>query len=423
MSLSTLNVRRRPSGSARREAGQILVMMGVAAIALIAILGLAIDIGRLYVAKAELSRAVDAAALAGVLELPDIYGAADQATAYLAENEPNADPEITPHPEDNSLTVNATKSIRLLFLPLVGIDSASVSAHAKAGFGVAYLDAALILDATGSMAGSPISNAKQAADQFKDTLLGQAPNGRTAVGVTPFRGCFRSAGQTQYAPKPLNYSNCVNHDSQFTPLTSNLSTLENGIQAIDAQGGSGTNVCGGLLAGLEILDGPGNHLDDVRPGETLRRYAILLSDGDNTYNNYSYQASPSSPHVKCLPDSSPWNSDGYLGTNCSSAYLREREIDRKTWQLAKEMEAQGIEIYVIGFGVCDHDASPVYTTAQCDSSIGNGDHDNTADERLLKCVASSKDGTNDHYFWAQSAGQLPEIFSRIANQIAHRLIE
>jgi hypothetical protein len=286
------------------------------------------------------------------------------------------------------------------------------------------MDIVMVLDATGSMDGDPIDNAKLAAQQFKDQLLGTAPEGNVVIGALPFRGCFRSShpsAENPYAPKSnsSSNSNCVNSDSQVTPLSYNLKTIKDGINAITAVGGSGTNVCGGLIRGLEVLNGPGNHQTD----EHNQRVVILLSDGDNTYNNYSYQNSPRSPHSDCIPDTSPSNSDGNVGTGCSSAQTREREIDEKTWELAKEMEADGIEIYVVGFGVCDHDAGPVYTDAQCDSLIGNGDHDDVADERLDKCIATSSSGENDHYFWASGASDLPTIFSQIAAQLAHRLIE
>jgi hypothetical protein len=168
-----------------------------------------------------------------------------------------------------------------------------------------------------------------------------------------------------------------------------------------------------------VLNGPGNHQTD----EHNQRVVILLSDGDITYNSYSYQNSPRSPHRDCIPDTSPSNSDEHTDTDCRDAQTREKQIDKETWALAKEMEADGIEIYVVGFGVCGHDEGPVYTDAQCDAQIGNNDHDNTADERLDKCIETSTAGKNDHYFRSTGAIDLPNIFSQIAAQLAHRLIE
>jgi hypothetical protein len=41
----------------------------------------------------------------------------------------------------------------------------------------------------------------------------------------------------------------------------------------------------------------------------------------------------------------------------------------------------------------------------------------------MKCIASSATGTNNHYYYASSASALPSIFTAIAAQIAHRLVE
>ncbi|HEX5140346.1 MAG TPA: hypothetical protein VFX19_05360, partial [Dehalococcoidia bacterium] len=520
--------------------------------------------------------------------------------------------------------------VNMFFIRVMGINTATVSAHAKAGFGVLGLDAALAIDATGSMddgcnssqdnAGCPIHEAKEAAMDFKDVLLGTSPDGSTSIGVTAFRGCFRANPQTATAPMSLSSKTlCVRDDDTtstwVTDLSYSLSTLNSRIGNIMSEGGSGTNVCGGMAKAWEILEGPGNHLSE----ENHLRYAVLLSDGDNNYyGQYIYQSSPyASPHTyqsnPCQPPSSctnvggessssstpchngvhvpqtdlatetfnsgsgctgswssgsgwtgawtpspssgtdtptritttspqggschvriygigsltravdlttaitpsltyyakygswesgddamlqvstsasgPWttlythtssntgtsyggatsidlnsyvgstiyirfqgsmssnstsdqfyidtitvttgmpgSSNGYLNgqdsspVGCSSARPRERQMDLLTWDMVKAMEADDVEIFVVGFGTCDP-GSAVYTDAQCDAQIGNTDHDNTADERLLKCIASSKPTTNDHYFYASNAEDLPAIFTQIAQQIAHRLIE
>jgi hypothetical protein len=118
--------------------------------------------------------------------------------------------------------------------------------------------------------------------------------------------------------------------------------------------------------------------------------------------------------------------DGFNGSpaNCSTAVRRERQVDMLTWEMAQAIEADGVEIIVVGFGVCDPDTTDsTFTQAQCDALIGNADHDDIADERLLKCMASSTAGSNDHYYYVASASDLPAIFTTIATQIAHRLIE
>src|SRR5688572_25735173 len=301
------------------EKGQVIVITAFAIVIMFGIVGLAVDVGRMYAARAELGRAVDAAALAGVLELPAVATAETKAENYLAENEPTAVGDIVGNAADNSLTVDASKTVNMYFIRVLGINTATVSAHAKAGFGVLSLDAAMVIDATGSMddgcnsdqdnSGCPIHEAKEAAKDFKDVLLGSTPDGQTVIGVAGQRGCYRSSAQTATAPMPTSKSLCPLHDSStnswVTELISNKTTLDNRIDNIFAEGGSGTNVCGGVAKGWEVLEGPGNHLSD----ENLLRYLVLLSDGDNNYyGHYTYQNSPASPHTyqsnSCMPPSS-----------------------------------------------------------------------------------------------------------------------
>ncbi len=407
----------------RDERGQILVLVGLTAVALFAIIGIAVDVGRVFVTRAQLSRAVDAAALSGVLDLPSISTAQATAMSYIAENEPTASASVNANCGDNCLHVTASKDVGMYFLRVIGIGSVTVNAAAKAGFGIQPIDVYLSIDATGSMgtnppcnsndnnAGCPIWEAKNAAKAFVDTLIGATPSGYTLIGTGPFRGCYRP-------PKPAASSICVDVATQVTNLTSNKTTLNNGINAINAIGGSGTNICNGMIQGQTVLYGPGSHTQ-----ANTRRYLVILSDGDNTYNNYSYQASPASPPGLCRPNTSPQNSDGNVSSNCLGAQTREREIDTKTYSFANTLKGLNVEIYIVGFGVCGATNATVFTPAQCSSQIGNADHDNTADRRLNKCLASSTTGTNDHYFEAATAADLPAIFTQIAQQIAHRLIE
>ena len=59
----------RPGRQRSREHGFVLVTMAVAAIALIAVLGLAVDVGRMFIAKNETQTYCDSAALAAALAL------------------------------------------------------------------------------------------------------------------------------------------------------------------------------------------------------------------------------------------------------------------------------------------------------------------------------------------------------------------
>ena len=537
---------------AGQNKGQVILMVGLATIVMFGIVGLAVDIGRLYVTRVELGRATDAAALSGILELDGTSGgltrAENKAEEYFDDNEPNATGIATASSTANELTFNASKSINMIFLSVLGINNATVSAHAKAGFGTQFLDAALVIDATSSMgdapcngtqnnSGCPIWEAKQASKTFKNILLGTSPTGNVVVGAAPFRGCYNPPSTGQIDPNlypeaqpplyasddsgalgpPLSFASfssggsvtgsdqasslaptatptsetptrtptrtstptrtptatptrtntptptptrtatrtptptatpipsCINATTQITPLTSNSTTFDTGVNAINAFGGSGTNVCTGVGKGYEVLNGTGNHNNSVLyPGN--KRFMVILSDGDNRYTgSYTYSASPVSPPSYTVGSTSypcrpPNNSCSDVGgssgctalnaddgsASCGASVKRERQLDMETLALAQALKGQNVEIFVVAFGVCATNTTK-FTASQCQQFsaglIGNTDNDNTADQRLLKCMSSNSTGTNDHYYYASTASELGSIFTAIANQIAHRLLE
>jgi Flp pilus assembly protein TadG len=400
-----------------RERGQVLPIVALLLVVLLALTGMAIDAGRMYVARAELVRALDSAALAGVIELPDVDAAEDRASAYMAENQPDATISF-PAQQANQFRVQGSRTVNFFFMRILGFTSTDVNGVAAAGVGTTPSDTVILVDATGSMgaspcngsqnnSGCPIWEAKQAALDFADLFLDGATS-ITQIGYTPFRGCHNP---------PRTYSGCV-ANSMRVDLSSNLGTVNTAINNSSALGGSGTNVCLGLYKAQEMFNGP-----NAQTASNTVKSIVILSDGDNTYNVNSYSSSEGAPPVTCRPSSNYTSSDGDVSSNCSSAQTRERSLDIKTKAMADTLKAQGIEIYIVAFGVCGTSSSTVYTSAQCSAQIGNTDHDNTADRRLLKCIASSTPGTNDHYYNVATAADLPDVFADVAAAISFRLIE
>jgi len=397
------------------EKGQVLVMAALVMLVLVGAIGLAIDLGRIFTARAQLVRAVDAAALAGTLELPNLSAAQAKVQAYMSENEPDAQIDVPISPQERQIEVNGSKQVPMFFIKVLGIDSVEVTAHATAGFGVLAVDTVLSIDATGSMgaspctsqqnnSGCPIWEAKNAAKSFTNVLLTDSISAsETLVGVAPYRGCYNL---------PRTYSACIPVSTMVGNLSNNKSQVNSKIDQITALGGTGTNVCLGLSKANEVLFGPGYHTVS-----NSLHIVVILSDGDNTYNANSY--GQGAPPLECRPTTDPTQSDTYTDTTCRSAQTRERQLDTKTKQLVDTMKANGVEVYVVGLGVCGTANSNL-----CNPSlIGGTSTDNTADRNLLKCLASSTAGTNDHYFEVSTASQLPDTFAKIARLIGFRLIK
>jgi len=159
---------------AKREKGQILVLMGLLFIGLIAVVGLAIDMGLVFVAYSRLNRAVDAAALAATGEFKRNYQIADMRAAarqMLALNNVDltnstnieintcksvladtgvTDPELCTTPQRKLVRVVVNQDVPLYFLSVLGIRTAPI--QVKAVSEAASLDVMLVLDNSPTMA-------------------------------------------------------------------------------------------------------------------------------------------------------------------------------------------------------------------------------------------------------------------------------
>ena len=388
------------------EPGQVLPIMALLLVAFMGLIGLAIDGGRLFVAKTELSRALDAAALAGVVELPDQSEAEAKAIAYMNENLSGVTVTFPASVLGSEFRVQGARSVDTIFMSVFGIGQVDMDATAAAGFGGVPIDSVLTIDATSSMgdgcnssnsnSGCPIKEAKDAAQAYVDILLENASTDVIQAAVVPYRGCFNP---------PRSYGNCV-PNGWLGDLSSSLGFISAKINDISATGGSGTNICLGLHKSNEVIFGANAHTE----ASTLR-YVLLLSDGDNNYNSVAY--GNGEPPVECRPDTNPSSSSG--GGGCSSPGTQERELDDKTYEVAEAMKATDIELFVVGFGVCGS-----INSNACDTGmIGSSTHDNTADRNLLRCIAS----TEGHYFEVPTAEDLPDVFQEIAQNISFRLVE
>jgi len=161
----------------RKQSGQILVVVAFAIVGIVAIIGLSLDVGVMFIENARLRRAVDAAALAAALQYREGYQMdyLDRtAREFLILNGINApgarvlvcngpvnhdDPALCPlpgQPPRKFVRVVATGIVRLAFLPVIGIPTAPIGAEAISE--TASLDVVLVIDRSDSMtwdAGAP----------------------------------------------------------------------------------------------------------------------------------------------------------------------------------------------------------------------------------------------------------------------------
>jgi hypothetical protein len=167
----------------RKQKGQIFVIVALVLVALIAIIGLAMDVGLMLIENARLRRAVDAAALAAALQYREGYQPSDLAnaalevlalngiddpTAIIEVCDPNlpvyhpgdpvpSDPaqrvfygaDLCTNPRRKLVRVTASGVVELAFLPVIGVDNAPIGATATSE--TASVDLVLVIDTSESM--------------------------------------------------------------------------------------------------------------------------------------------------------------------------------------------------------------------------------------------------------------------------------
>jgi Flp pilus assembly protein TadG len=181
------------------DRGTVAVIFALSLTPLILSMGLAVDLSRSYMARAKLTAALDAAALA-VGANPNITPAqmTTVVTNYLSANFPNTNlvtlgaPTVTT--TSTTVTAKATANVTTTFMALGGFSTVAVSAQSTVALAKS-LEVAMVLDNTGSLSHvdpatgkTNISALKTAAGHFVVTLFGTTPanNSQTRIGIVPY---------------------------------------------------------------------------------------------------------------------------------------------------------------------------------------------------------------------------------------------
>ena len=153
-------------GSKRRSKGYAIITTALAATVLFPLVGLAIDVGILYVVRAQLWLASDAAAMAGARALGSATDTPTQtanaqaaATTYFNANWPShywgsttpngPNVQVVPGTNIRSVVVTASVSVPLYFLRVIGQNAATVAVTATATRQDAFI--ILVMDRSSSM--------------------------------------------------------------------------------------------------------------------------------------------------------------------------------------------------------------------------------------------------------------------------------
>jgi len=271
----------------RNQHGAYILITGIALVALFGFAALGIEVGRWYAIQGEMSKAIDGAAFAGAKNvnnpnIADLHGFVQEvAQANFPPGLLGTDvPAFLVSDDGNGkITVQGTtNSINSLAKVVEGNNSTTQIAAAGSAK-LRNAEIVLVLDVSGSMGGSPISDLKDGATQFVENFEDQEADNKFAL-LT-----FASGVQTLFA---------MDH-GYVSPMTSAISGL-------GASGG--TNAEDALAQALAL---PWTDQSGVPANERSKQVVIFFSDGNPTafrgqfkYNNTIYDG------VAALGGSTVW---------------------------------------------------------------------------------------------------------------------
>ena len=390
-------------------AGNMGIMFAGCIVFTCAAIGLSLDVGRAIDARTKLQASLDSAVLAGGREFQisgsagDAEGAADR---YFAAAFGDAVPSVLIVNEvsvaASSIELEATAAVPATFMKILGVDAITIGAAATAMLDQAGsdkdLEVSMMLDITGSMAGSKIEDLKAAAKDLVNIVIQEDQSNRTTrVALVPFsEGVRPGTYLTAARGTPDTYlqfedvsgndrtwrlSNCVSErtgDNAFTdaspaagghvgaiyssngsckpgnansimPLSTDVTALESKIDGFIAQGGTaghlGTAWAWYTLSPNwnDVWSGDGDAAP-YDPGMTLK-VAVLMTDGE--YNTQYYEGVKTTTIGVDSPNGS---------ANAQAAALCEG------------MKDAGITVYTIGFELEDATAIDMLEDCATDPS-------------------------------------------------------
>lgn len=325
----------------RDEHGSITVFVLVIFLTLVVAGGMGIDFMRHESERVALQDALDRGVLAAASfevenEEVDIE---ERVISYIRASEFLSDRGLVLDVDDDitiytrRVTVSGSYQLNTFFLKIIGINTLSVAAVSTAQTSRGEVEISLILDNSGSMAGSKMTNLHSAANNFIDLVLNDETVDHTTLSLIPFSAQV-NAGPTLAAQYNLDtwhdYSYCFEfgaddydttalstvtefeqeqhfyrgnrstHEcpaSGIVPFSNNPAVLHAAINAMEAGGYTATYA--GMKWGTALLDPSsgtvlsslitGGTVDPVFAGRPLAwdhshgyKFVILMTDGANT---------------------------------------------------------------------------------------------------------------------------------------------
>ena len=303
--------------------GNVAMMFGLALVPILLGAGAAIDMVRLHNASTTLQAAVDGAALAGATskQLNNKIALSSIVETYLKSNKAfNGFEDGTKVTQGvdaatGSFIVTVSGKMKTSFMKLTGIPTLDINATSAVGLEIQEMEVALVLDNTGSMAGSKLASLKTAAKQLITILESQkGAYSDLRYGLVPFSKYVDVGVENVAAPwiigpsKKATWNGCVGSQTppndkkagvakekfkaidggvcptEITPLTSDIPRIFADIDAMIATGN--TYIAAGVLWGWNVLD-PAEPFTEAKTIAEMnavngRKIMVIMTDGSNT---------------------------------------------------------------------------------------------------------------------------------------------
>lgn len=158
--------------------------------------GLAVDIMRFENRRTEMQTALDLC----VLNAASLRQTLDERTVFndcvlkAGMTGTITNLTITEGYSSKSVSASAEETLDTMFLETLGMSTMQVTAISSAMERVGNVEVSLVLDVSGSMAGSRLTNLKTAAKEFAQTLLTDDSDGRVLITLVPYNGQVNLGG-------------------------------------------------------------------------------------------------------------------------------------------------------------------------------------------------------------------------------------
>lgn len=309
--------------------GVVALMFGMMLPVIVASMGLGYDMAQAYLARSRLAQSLDAAGLAAAGSSGSEEQLQQRFLDFMQANYPPGRigelGSLSFTKAGNDIIVTGNVNVQTAFMQIFGQESLIVTAKSTINRELNGLEVAMVLDNTGSMAGSKMTNLKEAAKNFIDIMADAAANnpepdsvlislvpytmtvnvgtayanstwldkaGNSAVAKQAFTGTTAQNRINKFTSMGLTWGGCVEmraspHDvSESPPTASNVNSLYVPYFAVD-EPDSSSSTYGGPYYNNYRPDGTSNTNWFTRQGNPNKYTAAPTKTGTNSIG-YKY---------------------------------------------------------------------------------------------------------------------------------------